>query len=134
MLSLLVSTAAVSSQLVVAVADRVPNLDVKATCRESSIRECLSMEQAARQKLIEEWPHFTADEKKTCTFDERLAGPPSYVGWLTCLEINADVKRDVRAAESAPTGASPGDKTSNEPSLGVHRSPPRIKQRHASQR
>lgn len=132
MLPFLAPTAALASQLVIAVADRPPSLDVGPTCRESSISGCLSMEEAARQKLVEEWPHFTAQEKRTCAFDENLAGLPSYVGWLTCLEINADIKKDVRAAESAAPCPTPGDKMSNEPPLGARRPPTRTLHRHAS--
>jgi hypothetical protein len=33
--------------------------------------------------------------------EEKMSGPPSYVGWLTCLEINANA-RSPEANGSAP--------------------------------
>jgi hypothetical protein len=50
------------------------------------------MEKIARDKLIEDWPTFTAQDKTMCVMEEKLAGPPSYVGWLTCLGINANAR------------------------------------------
>jgi hypothetical protein len=82
--------AMLGSQLIVAVADRVPEFDVGQRCRESSVRDCLNMEKIARDKLIKDWPTFTAQDKTMCVMEEKIAGPPSYVGWLTCLGINAN--------------------------------------------
>jgi hypothetical protein len=105
--------ALLSSQLIVTVADRVPKFDVGPSCRESTVHDCLSTEKIAREKLVETWPRFTAQDKATCTMEEKLAGPPSYVGWLTCLQINAD-SRNIPAhahAESTTPGAGKGGKT-----------------------
>jgi hypothetical protein len=68
----------------------VPNLDVRPSCRESTIPNCLSQEQIAREMLIKEWPRFTAQEKTRCAEEAKYAGPSSYVEWLTCLQINAN--------------------------------------------
>ena len=93
-----------SSQLIVTAADRVPSFDVRPSCRESAVHDCLSMEKVARERLVAAWPHFTAQDKATCVMEERLAGPPSYVGWLTCLQINANARNLApgRAARRAP--------------------------------
>jgi hypothetical protein len=102
-----------SSQLIVTVADRVPNFDVGPSCRDSSVHDCLSMEKVARDKLASEWPRFTAQDKAMCAMEQKLAGPPSYVGWLTCLQINANA-RNVQAngvAESTTSGAGTGGET-----------------------
>ena len=99
--------AMLSSQLVVQIVDRVPQFDVGPTCREATIHDCISMEKIARDKLVEVWPHFTAQDKATCVMEEKLAGPPSYVGWLTCLEINANA----RNAKAVPPGDRTGSKT-----------------------
>jgi hypothetical protein len=114
-LSAAMSTATLGSHLVIAIADRVPDFDVRPSCRESSISDCLGQEQIARGKLAEEWPRFTAREKARCAADARYAGAPSYVGWLTCLQINADT-RGVPAAIGAPresttTGAATAGET-----------------------
>jgi hypothetical protein len=84
--------AMLSSQLIVTVADHVPNFDIAPTCRESSVPDCLNMEKIARDKLIKDWPTFTAQDKTMCVMEEKIAGPPSYVGWLTCLGINANAR------------------------------------------
>ena len=96
--------AVLSSQLIITVADRVPEFDVGPTCRESTIQDCLNTEKIAREKLVEAWPKFTAQDKAACVMEERLAGPPSYVGWLTCLQINANARNLApgRAARRAP--------------------------------
>jgi hypothetical protein len=57
------------------------------------------MENFARDKLIKDWPTFTAHDRAMCTMEEQMSGPPSYVGWLTCLEINANA----RSPESSST-------------------------------
>ncbi len=56
-----------------------------------------------RDELIKAWPQFTAQEKARCAQEEKQAGPPSYVGWLTCLRINANARKDPKAAASIPT-------------------------------
>jgi hypothetical protein len=119
--------AVLSSQLIVTVADRIPEFDVGPTCRESTVHDCLNTEKIAREKLVEAWPHFTAQDKAACVMEERLAGPPSYVGWLTCLQINANA-RNVGAdgsVEGATTGTGKskgaGRGTPDGTSSGLHR-------------
>jgi hypothetical protein len=87
-----VYTAMLSSQLIVTVADHVPDFDIRPTCRESSVPDCPNMEKIARDKLVKDWPTFTAQDKAMCVMEEKIAGPPSYVGWLTCLGINANAR------------------------------------------
>jgi hypothetical protein len=84
--------AMLSSQLVVTVADRAPEFDVGPSCRESTVADCETMENFARDKLIKDWPTFTAQDRAMCVMEEKMSGPPSYVGWLTCLEINANAR------------------------------------------
>jgi hypothetical protein len=84
--------AMLSSQLIVTVADRVPEFDVGPSCRESTVPDCETMEKFARDKLVKDWPAFTAQDRAMCVMEEKMSGPPSYVGWLTCLEINANAR------------------------------------------
>jgi hypothetical protein len=112
-----------SSQLIVTVADRAPNLDVKPSCRESTVPDCLSQEQFARDQLIKDWPNFTAQEKTRCAAEAKYAGAPSYVEWLTCLQINANARKV--PATGAGTGGGP--------SSGTHRSRRHTKLRRVSQ-
>jgi hypothetical protein len=92
-----------SSQLVVMIADRVPQFDVGPSCRESTVPDCLTMENIARDKLVKDWQIFTAQDKATCVMEEKMSGPPSYVGWLTCLGLNANARNP--EASGTDTGA-----------------------------
>ncbi len=96
-----VYAAMLSSQLIVTVADRVPEFDVGPSCRESTVPDCQTMEGFARDKLVKDWPTFTAHDRAMCVMEEQMSGPPSYVGWLTCLEINANA----RSPEANATGS-----------------------------
>jgi hypothetical protein len=41
--------------------------------------------------------------------EEQMSGPPSYVGWLTCLEINANARSP--EANATGTGGAPNAAT-----------------------
>lgn len=102
--------AIVSSQLIVTVADRVPEFDVGRSCRESTVPDCQNMERIARDRLVKDWQTFTAQDKAKCVMEEKISGPPSYVGWLTCLEINANARTPAASgvASSPPDAATNG--------------------------
>jgi hypothetical protein len=123
--------AILSSQLVVAVADRVPEFDVEPFCRAYSDqsytnKDCLAAEKLAHEKLIAAWPQYTAQDKAMCVMEEKIAGRPSYVGWQTCLDINANARR-VGAPKSADTNApGAGAGASGEP---VPKSSARVRRR-----
>jgi hypothetical protein len=116
-----VYAAMLSSQLIVVIADRLPELDVRPSCRESTVQDCLGMEKIAREKLAEAWPHFTAQDRATCVMEEKMAGPPSYVGWLTCLQINANARNagSTTPGDGTGTETAPGARSSISP--GIHR-------------
>jgi hypothetical protein len=114
-----VYAAMLSSQLIVVIADRPPEFDVKPGCRESTVQDCLGMEKIAREKLVEAWPNFTAQDRATCVMEEKMSGPPSYVGWLTCLQINANARKAESTAPDERKGTSVGP--SRGMSSGVHR-------------
>jgi len=98
-----------SSYLALTIADRVPKFDVGPSCRQSTIPDCQNMEKIARDKLIKDWPNFTAQDRAMCTMEEKMSGPPSYVGWLTCLEINANARSpEARGADNATSAAATG--------------------------
>jgi hypothetical protein len=110
-----------TSQLVVPIADHVPEFDVRPTCREATVPDCLGMEKIARQKLVEAWSQFTPQEKATCIMEEKLAGPPSYVGWLTCLQLNANAQNAESMAPGDRTGGETGPATRDGTPSGIHR-------------
>jgi hypothetical protein len=85
-----------SSHLLVAVADAVPNVDVKKTCEQtanviigsgqSDLDGCLSDEQDAHNLLAKQWSQYAPIDKQRCvrTSSDYL---PSYVELLTCLDM-----------------------------------------------
>jgi hypothetical protein len=85
-----------SSQFLIAVADRVPNIDVKKTCRssatvtgtltQSDINACIEDEQSAHDQLVKEWTQFSGTVKGQCV-QASNAYLPSYIEMLTCLEL-----------------------------------------------
>jgi hypothetical protein len=94
----------VSSQLVVAVADRVPTFDVSRSCRldltatagltvDQSLKSCVGDEKRARQKLASQWSKFSAPSKAECIPQEGIGGTPSYVSLLTCLQMGQWARR-----------------------------------------
>lgn len=84
---------ALGSQMLVTVAEGVPNFDPAPGCRAAiadmagSFDACLKDEQAARARLATEWPGFSAAERANCAADETAGGTPSYVELLTCLQM-----------------------------------------------
>jgi hypothetical protein len=65
----------------------VPNFDVRPSCRESTVPDCLGQEQIAHKMLMEKWSQFEEQDKTRCAEEAKYAGAPSYVEWLTCLQI-----------------------------------------------
>ena len=98
---------ALLSQLAAAsAAPIVPTVDIKGTCRaaagamvslmggtsmERDIEVCLSSEQTARQQLIKDWDTYSAQDRGRCIRPDVYL--PSYVEWLTCLDMERDVRK-----------------------------------------
>jgi hypothetical protein len=79
------------------VADRVPQLNVRPSCRaaglaDSSEDSCLRDEKQARTKLEPDGSGFAASERERCTTLSHRGGSPSYVELLTCLEVAKQAK------------------------------------------
>jgi hypothetical protein len=88
-----------STQLVVAVADRVPAFDIARSCKldvaattglsvDQSVKSCVNDENKARQQLANRWSKFSASSKAQCIPQESIGGTPSYVSLLTCLQMD----------------------------------------------
>jgi hypothetical protein len=120
--------AILSTQLIVTIADRIPEFDAGPFCHAystgDSIKDCLAAEKVAHEKLIEDWPHYTAHDRAMCVMEEKIAGPPSYVGWLTCLDINVNARKvdASKSGDASAPGAAPSGGTS--PRRSVHRRRP----------
>jgi hypothetical protein len=103
------------SQLLTVVADGVPTIDVQKTCRAAAsvtssvtsqrdVEICASSEQKAREQMVKDWSQYAAGDKVRCV----QAGPkvylPSYVEWLTCLEMETAVKK-MREEQNTPASS-----------------------------
>jgi hypothetical protein len=52
---------------------------------------CLGSEQRARDQLVKDWSTYAADDRTRCVRTGVYL--PSYVEWLTCLEMERDVRK-----------------------------------------
>ena len=99
---LIFGTILVGSQLLIAVADGVPKIDARRTCRNAAtvtgtltlqaINACIADEQEARDELVKNWAQFSSAAKTHCvhTSTDYL---PSYVEVLTCLSMARDANK-----------------------------------------
>ena len=99
-----ISMIALSSQLVVTVADGVPAFDIARSCKldlaataglsdTQSIKSCIMDENRAKRLLGSEWPTFSPSNKTSCISQESIGGTPSYVSLRTCLQMDVWVKQ-----------------------------------------
>jgi hypothetical protein len=85
---------------------QVPSVDIEQTCRlgagvmiglmggsdsENDFKICLSSEQKARDELNKDWGTFPAADKTQCL--QTKVYLPSYIEWLTCLQMRRDVTK-----------------------------------------
>jgi hypothetical protein len=116
------NAAMVSLPLIITVADRVPKFDTGPSCRESTVPDCQSMENIARDRLIKDWSTFKGQDRTMCVMEEKMSGPPSYVGWLTCLEINANARSpEAGGADSGAPAAATGGETGPKTHIRIRR-------------
>jgi hypothetical protein len=101
--------------LAVAVADRVPRLNIDPTCNaaaasgiahDQSTRVCKQDELTARDQLDKQWTQFPSADKLRCVQVATMGGQPSYVELLTCLEMAREVRNLHSSDKSAPKGQS----------------------------
>lgn len=102
------STLILGSQLIVAVADNVPNFNIERGCKidsasafdpnaglDATIKRCADDEQEAKDQLQTVWSQSAPSDKKLCivlTTDD-ASTPPSYVELLTCLQGQQFVRK-----------------------------------------
>ena len=86
---------------------QVPTVNIEKTCKAAaaamvglgspgSARDeeiCLKSENDARERMIKDWSSFEASDRKDCV--QANVYLPSYIEWLTCFEMNRNV-RDMR--------------------------------------
>jgi hypothetical protein len=113
------------THLFVAVADRVPVLNVEPVCQGIAAQggssfhdpavakqkqDCLQSEHEVREQLVKLWPTFAAADRNACVNEARMGGDSSYTELLTCLEMARDVRNLGKQQDAPPnvTGPQPG--------------------------
>ena len=84
----------------------VPSIDIQKTCQaaagamvslmggtttEQDVNACLDSEQKARDQIVKDRATYSAADKRQCMRTDVYL--PSYVEWLTCLEMERDVRK-----------------------------------------
>jgi hypothetical protein len=91
--------------VLVAQASGVPTVDIEKTCRSSeqaiiaifgtqtaiTYDNCLQQEKDARERMIKNWSQYPAVDRERCAKPKGYM--PSYVEWLTCFEMEGDVRK-----------------------------------------
>ena len=92
----------------------VPTADIATTCRTSekaliaifgaetqqNFESCMNSEKEAREQIVKNWQNFPAEARQRCV---STAGyMPSYVEWLTCLEMEQQVNELRKKAATNP--------------------------------
>jgi hypothetical protein len=107
------SSLALAATLLLAAADKVPNLDVEPGCRaaakmgdsvDSALRQCLADEKGARDELEKEWAQFSPELRARCVATTRSGGDPSYVEVLVCMQMGRDAARMEKSSTGRPQG------------------------------
>src|SRR5262245_47677181 len=99
----------------------VPTVDIATTCRESekaitsifgpgslqTFDSCMKQEKDARAEIVKNWRNFPAGGRQRCI--NTTGYMPSYVEWLTCLEMEQSLEalRKNNPAAINPTATSP---------------------------
>ena len=88
--------------LLIAVVDRMPELNFEPICRDSAGQNlggrddrviCIQDEKAARDALARQWSEFDAADRARCVRLSTSNGSASYVEVLTCLELDRDARK-----------------------------------------
>jgi hypothetical protein len=94
----------------------VPTIDVRKSCEiseknigplfgpesGSNLENCLKEQQEARQEMINSWAKYPPDDRQKCINPTGFL--PSYVEWLTCLEMYRDIRILHSAKKSVDAG------------------------------
>lgn len=93
---------------------QVPTADIRTTCRiaaaamvqlmsdythEKGLNDCLENENAAHAQIVKDWSTYSAADRAQCLHTRVYL--PSYVEWLTCIEMERDARR-LREARNEP--------------------------------
>ena len=93
-----------------AASNGVPTADIATTCRTSvkaliaifgtetaqNFESCMNSEKEAREQIVKNWQNFPAGARQRCVNTTEYM--PSYVEWLTCLEMEQQVNETRKKA------------------------------------
>jgi hypothetical protein len=91
----------VGGHLLIAVVDKIPEVNFNQTCREASgealgmhddFDDCVKDETRARDELARQWSEFNTADRARCTRMATTDHPSSYVELLACLEMEQRAK------------------------------------------
>jgi hypothetical protein len=114
---------ALGAQLLMPVADSVPNLNVEQVCEgiaqqggvtfhdpaiAQEKKNCLESEQSIRADLAKQWSSFSPADRTHCVNESVMGGDSSYTELLTCLEMARDVRVLRDEYEKGPPGPNTG--------------------------
>ena len=123
------------AQLVMPIADSVPDLNVEQVCdgiakqggvtfRDPAIaqekKNCIDSEQVIRAEIAKQWSTFSPADKTSCVNESQMGGESSYTELLTCLEM----ARDVRTMRLEGEGKSKGNAAATPPPPAPTPTPP----------
>jgi hypothetical protein len=113
---------ALGAQLMMPVADSVPQLNVEQVCEgiaqqggvtfhdpaiAQEKKNCLDSEQTIRDELVKQWSSFAPADRVHCVNESRMGGESSYTELLTCLEMARDVRALEKEQQAPPSSAKP---------------------------
>ena len=95
---------AISDYVLLAASAAPPGIDIHKTCRESdraitaifgnstagTFENCMRQEQTDRAQIVKDWASYPAADKTHCV--QPKVYMPSYVEWLTCFEMERDIR------------------------------------------
>jgi hypothetical protein len=117
----------------------VPTADIATTCRTSekaliaifgaetlqNFESCMNSENGAREQIVKSWQNFHAGARQRCV--NTTGYMPSYVEWLTCLEMDQQVNELRKKAATNPvTTEGRGARAAVRPGTPVNSRGPRI--------
>ena len=109
-----------------------PTVDIRATCQISvnavlttfgrtfteTLDSCVQQQNAALEQIKKNWATYPADAKAHCV--QTGVYLPSYIEWLTCLEMEVDVKKFRKEdAATAQAKANPQRRGSSSSRIGA---------------
>jgi hypothetical protein len=98
---------------------QAPQVDIQNTCRlaatamvqlmgsgtsERDYEICFTSEEKAREQITKDWSTYAADDRTQCLQSQVYL--PSYIEWLTCLEMARDVRK-LKGIAPAPDPMAP---------------------------